>query len=805
MGTRYNFLDNILRGQGIGSYIKENIVDEYSQLIFVGLVVLLILFIVILYKYTFSKFNTDTLAKINYSTKLKLEPLPPCSKLPKELQYRLCDYYIASSFNTPNLANQQLDYVSADMIAKALTGGARFIQLPICAYSVDQETYPVIGQAQRGKQHITSLNTVSTREALNIIRDFAFKYIDNMANSEFKSNFNTDAITVESYSKINYPLIIQLKLHTQNDYVLNILYQDIKDILGKYLVDASSYTNYPIHLEKLCMLLNKIIIISTPGYETSKLIDVIIPTAKLFQTLDSNTLAAKELTPETADQYFKGLSMIKQRESYKFANNLPAIINGLLESSPGSQDKSLSATLEKNISDNPELTDKLSIFNMVGMTLVEPVEESVTDSVNYNPILPFTYGCQFVAMNYQTPDKYMDLYLKIFQKSSYVLKPSGLRLPITETEIRDKLDKYTLSAANGTHAKLNISPTFVYETDSRLISLEPMANDSVIFAPVSDTKISLVNKPKSFKTDISKTSISNLFVIKPSPLSSTGSDLVVIASATNPEQVLTIPENFIELGKQSTVQLDVLDSNNLSKLRYQSFYPERPIQVSGGINNSAVSFRLYNDLSEQNGRATGKNTLYYLGLYSKQMRLLPLTEDKSLITFRYSIINSKETIRVYHIAFGTLKIYGSGIVSLSQETEPEDGSALQIIIVKESGSKASNTGFARVVRIKSVATNKYLSSRNNILSCDRDSSALDDTTKFIISKNKASDNEYTIEDYNGYFVNANANGVLNLKRDKAILSPEVKDSAGKVVKAARVGPSLGNNKYFKFIINYELS
>ena len=802
MGTRYNFLDNILHGQGIGSYIKENIIDEYSQLIFVSLVVLLILFIFILYKYTFSKFNTDTLAKINYSTKLKLEPLPPCSKLPKELQYRLCDYYIASSFNTPNLANQQLDYVSADMIAKALTGGARFIQLPICAYSVDQETYPVIAQAQRGKQHITSLNTVSTREALSVIRDFAFKYIDNKANSEFKSNFNTDAITVESYSKINYPLIIQLKLHTQNDYVLNILHRDIKDILGKYLVDSKSYTNYPIHLEKLCMLLNKIIIISTPGYETSKLVNIIVPMAKLFQTLDSNTLAAKELTPETADQYFKGLSMIKQRESYQFANNLPVIINGLLESSPGSQDKTLSAALEKNISDNPDLTDKLSIFNMVGMTLVEPVDESVTDSANYNPILPFTYGCQFVAMNYQTPDKYMEFYLKIFQKSSYVLKPSGLRLPITETEIRGKLDKYTLSSAIATTTKLNISPTFVYETDSRLISLGPTANEDVIFAPISDTKISLINKSKS-----SKTAISNLFVIKPSPLSSTGSDLVVIASAANPEQVLTIPENFIELGKQSTVQLDVLDSNNLAKLRYQSFYPERPIQVAGGTNDSAVSFRLYNDLSEQNGRATGKNTLYYLGMYAKQMRLLPLSEDKSLITFRYSIINSKETIRIYHIAFGTLKIYGSGIVSLSQETEPEDGTALQIIIVKESGkgSKAGNTAFARVVRIKSVATNKYLSSRNNILSCDRDSSALDDTTKFIISKNKSSDNEYTIEDYNGYFVNANANGVLNLKRDKAILSPEVKDSAGKVVKAARIGPSLGNNKYFKFIINYELS
>ena len=794
MGTRYNFLDNILHGQGIGTYIKENIIDEYSQIIFVSLAVLLIILVIILYKYTFAKYNTDTLAKINYSDKLQLKALPPCSKLPAELQYRLCDYYIASSFNTPNLGNQQLDYVSADMIAKALTGGARFIQLPICAYSVDQETYPVIAQAQRGKEHITSLNTVTTRETLSIIRDFAFKYIDNRANKLF----NTENESVTSYSKINYPLIIQLKLHTQNDYVLNILHQDITDILGKYLVDASSYTNYPIHLEKLCMLLNKIIIISTPGYETSKLVNIVTPMTRLFQTLDSNTLATKELTPETADQYFKGLSMIKQRESYQYANNLPDIINGLLDTG---QDKILSAALEKNITDNPDLTDKLSIFNMVGMTLVEPVDESVTESANYNPIIPFTYGCQFVAMNYQTPDKYMDLYLKIFQKSSYVLKPSGLRLPITESKLRDKLDKYTLSSTNGMGAKLNINPSFVYETESKLISLQPAANQDVIFAPVSDTKVSLITQPKSSNQDIT-----NLFVIKPSPLSSTGSDLVVIASAANPEQVLTIPENFIELGKQSTVQLDMLDGNNMSKLRYQSFYPERGLLLAGGSDISSVSFRLYNDLTEKNGRTTGNNILYYLGLYSKQMRLLPLTEDKSLITFSYSIINSKESIRVYHLAYGTLKVYKSGMVSLSKETEPEDGSALQIMMVKESGKgvTSSNTGFARVVRIKSVSTNKYLSSRNNILSCDRDSSSLDDTTKFIISKNKASDNEYTIEDYNGYFVNGNANGVLNLKRDKAILSPEVRDSNGKVIKAARVGPSLGNNKYFKFISNYEL-
>jgi hypothetical protein len=785
--TKISFLDNILKGQGIGAIIKEKVFDEYSQIIFVTLVVLLIIFVVILYKNTFRKINKDTLAKINYASKLKLEPLPPCSKIPQELQYRLCDYFIASSFNTPNLGNQQLDYVSADMIAKALTGGARFIQLPICSYSVDQESYPVIAQSQPGKQHITSLNTLSPREALATIRDFAFKYIDNRANKNFKS----DAITLESYNKINYPLIIQLKLHTQNDFVLNALYEDIKDILGKYLIDVRSYTNYPIHLEKLCILLNKIIIISTPGYETSKLTNVVVPTTKLFQTLDSNTLAASELTEDNIEQYYKGLSMSKQRESYKFTNNLNTIITDILENGT---DKDLATELEKNVTNNPELTDKLAIYNMIGCTIVEPVD-TIVNSDNYNPILPFTYGCQFVAMNYQTPDKYMDLYLKIFAKSSFVLKPSGLRLPITEKEISSKLDNYTLDK---NYTKLNINPTFLYETGNTPLVLQPAINLSSQFTPISDIKISLINKP-------SKQSIENLFIIKPSPLSS-NNDLVVIANAANPEYVLTIPENFIELGKQSTIQLDKLDMNNLGKLRFQSFYPEMALSKTN--TESSISFRLYNDLAELNNRnSSGKSsaTLYYLGMYAKQLRLLPLTDDKSLLTFNYTVVNSKETIKLYHIAFGTLKVYQSGIVSLSQETEPADGSPLQIIMVKDNTRNKSGSGFSRVVRIKSVDTNKYLSSRNNILNCDRDASSLDNTTKFIINKNKSADNEYTIEDFNGYYVVANQNGVLNLKKDRPILSPAVTDANGKIIKAERVGPSLGNNKYFKFLVNYELT
>lgn len=777
MSKPVSFLDNIITDKlGIGEIVKTKLFDDYGQVIFISLIILLIILVIILYKYTFTNFNKAVITSLDYHKNLKLEPLPPCSSIPEAYQHRLCDYYIASSYNTPNIGKGQLDYVSADMISQALVSGARFIQLPICAYSVDQESQPVIAQSLPGKQQITSLNTVSTREALSTIRDFAFKYIDNRA-----------IAGTTNYSAINYPLIIQLKLHTYNEFVLDTLYTDITDILGKYLVSASSYKSYPIQLEKLCNLLNKIIIISTPGYETTKLNDIVVPMTSLFQRMDKTQLAIPDLNEKTIDKYYESLSVAKQRASYKLAENITPILKSILDAGGVKE-------LESKILDNPTLTDKLTIYNMVGMTLIEPGDEPLTDMNNYNPIMPFTYGCQFVAMNYQTNDEYMSLYIKIFQKNSFVLKPAGLRLPIIETDIKTLLDDYTI----GPKTKTKPDPLFINKNADRIITLSTIQNGKYI-TPKTANRLDLV--------ELQKPGLDNGFIVKRSPL---GDDLIILVSALNPALAITAPSDFTEKEVINEVMLDNLNETNQDKLRYQSFYPDIGLLASSSNkqSNNQISFRLYNEVQKlikpRTPASKNNNTTYYLGLNRNILTVMPNIEDKALLTFQYTQLQGMETIKIEHILNGSIKVFPGGLVALSKN--PDAATQFQVVNITATRGKSSAT--SRTIGLVDIKTNKYLTAKMGILECvkrfSNESLQADEQAHFILSKISSVNDNYTIMDYKGNYLVGAQNAELTLKRDRETLSPAIKNDDGTLLKAARVSPDLGSSKYFKVIQAYLL-
>jgi hypothetical protein len=763
-----SFLNNILdSNRGIGEVIQHKVFDEYGQIILISLVVLLIILVIVLYKYTFSTFNKNKMTTLDYHKQLKLEKLPACSTIPEELQHRLCDYYIASSYNTPNIDNTQLDYVSAEMVAKALTSGARFIQLPICSYTVDQSSYPVICQSILGKKQITSLNTLSSREVFSTIRDFAFKYIDNMANTAGAG------AGVDSYGPINYPLIIQLKLHTTNDADLDILHADITDLLGKYLLPSEQYKNYPIQLEKLCRLLNKIIIISTPGYEASKLNDIIIPTHKLFQKLDVTRLAIPELNNETIDKYFQSLTMAKQRASYKMADNIAPYLKQILDSG------NAPAELE-SILNNESLTDKLTIYNMVAMTLIEPAVTE-TSAKNYNPIMPFTYGCQFVAMNYQTKDEYMDLYIKIFQRSSFILKPSGLRLPTLEAEVKTMLDDYSLTNTSNT-GKVRLDPVFISANSDRPIILYEQASyRNKILSPASNNRISLLDAGDSNKLD-------NAFIVKISPLADKSNNLIMLVSASNPRLALTIPAGFTKSGGVNDIRLMEL-GNSMATQALQSFYPELPLQKSGPVSKNNISFRAY---------STKPTDIYYLGTYRNNLVISAKTEDTELLTFKYTQMKGSEIIQLNNVVQGTLKVFTGGLVGLSQDLLLEDGSELVVIKLDDPGATSTR---ARSIALLDKKTNKYLSARIGTVLCDKDAKTplTEPSIKFVLAIIDAETDagDYTLMDSLGNYVIANKDGTLGLKKEREILSPAITAKDGNIIKSARVSPGLGSAKYFK--------
>lgn len=70
----------------------------------------------------------------------------------------------------------------------------------------------------------------------------------------------------------------------------------------------------------------------------------------------------------------------------------------------------------------PEVTE----YNKKNLTRVFP-QFITRKTQNYNPRPSWMYGCQFVSMNYSTPDENLIIYLKKFRKCSFQLKPYKLR------------------------------------------------------------------------------------------------------------------------------------------------------------------------------------------------------------------------------------------------------------------------------------------------------------------------------------------------------------------------------------------
>jgi hypothetical protein len=73
--------------------------------------------------------------------------------------------------------------------------------------------------------------------------------------------------------------------------------------------------------------------------------------------------------------------------------------------------------------------DELTTFNKKGITMVVP--DGSTSLENSNPQILFTYGCQWVMMNYGSLDKAMAVYTGHFAASSTLLKPDQLRFQPT--------------------------------------------------------------------------------------------------------------------------------------------------------------------------------------------------------------------------------------------------------------------------------------------------------------------------------------------------------------------------------------
>jgi hypothetical protein len=767
---------------GIGAKIKNIIENDYNILSLGILLIILFLLIYLLYKNTFKKLANKARNNVDYYKKLdKINPnIEVCGIIDDDKQYRLCDYYIASSYNTPCIGNPHFDYIDDEMYGKVLNSGARYIQLPICGRNVNYDTEPVVATAERGKNLITSLNTLDLRTTLSIIRSYAFKYVKNVNKNP---NNGEDII---SLSSSNYPLIIHLEINTNNVSVMNKAYEDIKDIIGSYILSPEKYRSYPISLEKLCKLSNKILLFATSGYELSKLDELVIPTKYCFRSLtieDIEDTSKDELSQEDIEDYFsKNISFINQKNSYKnleiIKNNLDKILeNGLQNKNNSSKllddlfsNKSIEygKNKNKNFKNLTGENDLFTMYNMIGLTLIEPMTQSASITINPNPYNAFNLGCQLIPMNYHLNDNTMNTYINIFSKSSFVLKPSGLRLGLKENEVEDLLEKYGSISLNVD--KLNIIPNFLYTLSNQYILLREQASGS------KKTLSNLANGHITFiNLDIENDNITtnNVFKVIPSSLSNKHDCICLL---THDNLAITIDKNF----KNSKIQVSLKPlSTNLKELQYQTFYPEVGLILKDqGILDRQndielfVSFRLYNDILENtskilsnNNDENKKNNTYYLAFEKNKLRILNKNDNNiKLCSFSYHKLNTKIYAQFFQMNYGAISVnIRSGVIYCARNKKINKAYKFKITNYNDN-SENKFKKFNKV--LLQLQDNRFISSNNNMIIVDDIMKKTpDDNNIFYIGKENVKDDDFIIMNNNGFILGINKNNTLQFMNE----------------------------------------
>jgi len=164
------------------------------------------------------------------------------------------------------------------------------------------------------------------------------------------------------------PFMLSLVFHTDNTNVVNAAAQILKTTCISHMLDTSySYQRKNIAVEPICNLQSKLIIVSGGPIKGTLMEELV--------NLSWDTSHLRRLTYTQASQ----------------------------------------------TNDNDELINN----NRNNITMVVP---DVSDDLrNMNPQILLTYGCQWVLMNYGSPDSAMELYISQFQQASCVLKPEPLR------------------------------------------------------------------------------------------------------------------------------------------------------------------------------------------------------------------------------------------------------------------------------------------------------------------------------------------------------------------------------------------
>lgn len=722
-----------------------NISNEGSRIFIAILIPILIFLLILLYNNLYSTVNKSVLDTINYEKQLSEQiKLPSCYEIPENKKYRLADYYISASYMTPCIRNLHYDYVSIDMIKRVLQSGARYIQIPICQENVSYESEPVIATAEFGSRVITSLNTLSPIETFSNIVQSAF---------------------IIKKKHVNYPLIIELILHTDNKYTLDILGDIIIKECGKYLInDPKKYENIPLSLEELCKLNGKILIISTPGYKNTKLENIIIPTTlssnttsnlSTFQKMHYSDINKFNLTKEDyyKSKYNKLISeknaLIDNKNSDKkyaefIANELQKIdnINNSTSTNSTSTNSTNLSNIGNTIKNDENIADKLSNFNKVGITVLEPNYTTDTTPTNYDFTYALSSGCQILLMNFQVNDNYISEYLKIFNEGGFKLKPDGIRIPHIDNTI-----DYSMPVGITDEKRIPVLNNFYSKYKNTVFTLETNVKPGLYLS--YDKNLQLLKYTTSTGTAGTKQNgLNQCYTLRNSTLQGEDTSIIISPIIDDTRAITYDRNNGFNLANIS---------DTVKGIKQQAFYPVNPKSV-GDPNNISLLLvdqgtPVYIGYKEGGGIVALDNNFDANKNDAMTLKINPVKYDIYL-----------QIVSLFDGGYG-IKSYDNSVVGLVKNGLT-DATKYLISFVNNNGNNSLYDNEIYLINTtKKSGLKTYLQSTENNIQ-DKVSKP-DKTCKFKFVKNKGF---VSIIDYKDRYLVANKGNLLQFQDEENIIN-----------------------------------
>lgn len=664
------------------------ILKKYKLLI-IGIILVLLIIIATYYltsNYRTTKkittINNKYNASINYQTDF-------CNKNLSE--YKLVDFHVLSSTNTFMTGLSMGDYIDIKMLENVLYYGTRYIELEIFSENGKNNSNPVISYGVKKGNWITSYNTIHANLVFKFIADYAFS-------QRFVSNYMD-------------PLFVYLDIKTDNKKTLDALYDIILSSCNHYLLEKQ-YLNNNINLARVsvCDLMNRLILFSSPGYEKSKLENIISLSTKgpylqriyisdIVSNNTDNSLNAPDISIDNNTISFKNDYLDSYIEigdhtvnflNYGITTDFKLKIDGatIPENNTGENLITISEITPNKIVVNKKFRIEESSGNYIRLrfyynrdindvtlsnknknTLTIVIPDPNILSSNFSPRDAWYAGCQFAALNFQTPDKYMLENFQFFNNTAIKLKINTLRnkTDVDETAIVKEglVEKYPLPIKP---PKFNINYLFLNKYMDNEVYIDTILGENIRLATEPD-----INTDSNIKLTIEFNSNNSTFKIVPGLSGAQDTVSIKILNPTlpfNKSYYLCIDiktKNLIarSIDKES---IDITSFNLEEKKQYSkhmieydklsnlaSFLPLNPISSNPEITKedseyvSLAALILNSTIDKKKTELDGKMKLYYLkynsGYSSKDILY---THNQKLMNKIMSIKNTmKDEITIW--------------------------------------------------------------------------------------------------------------------------------------------------------------